>query len=254
MGIEILILSHKRAVRATTHRYVEGSKFLVAESQADAYRRAHPDVEVLTHPDSVYGMSAKREWTRVNFGDQIQLDDDSVGMYRIWRPPADRKRAVCSPATARDVIEATAETARELGAYLWGFGSHAHPLTYRGNRPFKFGGYTPSGAVGLLAGSRLFWPPDCTLPIEDYWICLLNAYHHRFGFYDCRFAFAFANTYTGQGGNEEFRTATAEQEATDFLRGHFGDAVQPKGKPQRHGATKRERNPSARTIRLPYRV
>ena len=79
----------------------------------------------------------------------------------------------------------------------------------------------------------MFWPTDTNLPISDHWICLLNAYYHRFAFYDKRFAFydkrfafGFHTTWAGQGGMAEYRHAKAEQEGTQYLQRAFGDAIE----------------------------
>jgi hypothetical protein len=146
-----------------------------------------------------------------------------------------------------------------MGAYLYGFGSHANPITYNPFNPFKFGGYTPGGATGHLREDKLFYP-STTLPVGDYWICLLNAYYHRYAFYDLRYAFAFKQTYTGAGGMAEFRfnatsdvTDDPEIEATRWLRRKFGKCIQVKHVDPR-GPTKHNRNRGARTIVLPYKV
>ncbi len=106
--------------------------------------------------------------------------------------------------------------------------------------------------MGLLKGSKLWVPTDSTLPIDDYWVCLLNAYYHRFAWYDCRYAFGFKDTYRGAGGMAEFRVGDREKAATQHLVKHFGAAVQPKA--SRGNATKRQRNQWGRKIEMPYRV
>lgn len=108
--------------------------------------------------------------------------------------------------------------------------------------------------MGLLAGSKLWFPTDCTLPIDDYWICLLNLYHHRFAWYDCRFAFGFKDTYRGRGGMAEFRVKDTERDATEYLVRHFGaDVVQRKAN-RGQAATKRQRNEWGRSIVVPWKV
>ena len=253
MPIEVVIVSHRRAGKVTTHKVVPDARVCVPASQADAYAQHHERGTLLVHPDSVVGLCAKRQWVYETVGDVMMLDDDAIGLFRIYRPARSHgRRELCSPRRAWELIQLAGETARKLGAFLFGFASHAHPLTYREHRPFRFGGYTPGGAMGLLAGSKLWWPTDCTLPIDDYWICLLNAYHHRFAWYDGRFAFGFRDTYTGAGGMAEFRVGDTEREATAYLLRWFGQAIRPKQ--LRGQATKRNRNRWARQIDLPYGI
>jgi len=255
--VRCLILSHKRAGRVMTHRYIANCEIVVPESQAEEYAKKHPELPQIVHPDSVVGAWAKRQWMLDLGVDQIQLDDDLIGIFRIWRHKGTRKKAVMSAERAYDLIQQTGDTARQMGAYVFGFASHANPMTFNGLRPFKFGGYTPSGAVGILKGSKLWFPTDTTLPGVDYWICLLNAYYHRYAWYDCRFAAGFHNTYWGEGGMTEFRAPRdgrePEIEALVHLRKYFGDAIQAASmKPS--AATERVRNPGRRKIVLPYRV
>lgn len=105
----------------------------------------------------------------------------------------------------------------------------------------------------MFRGSKLWFPTDCTLPIDDYWICLLNAYYHRFAWYDSRFAFGFKDTYRGRGGMAEYRVGDTEKAATEYLVQHFGPAVQPKSN-RNTNATKRQRNQWGRRIEMPYRI
>jgi hypothetical protein len=258
--LRVIILSHKRVGRVTTHKYVAGCEICVPESQADEYAKRYPDLQLLVHPDDVIGAAAKRQWLLDLGVDQFQLDDDMIGLYRIYRRRGAWKKSVVRPDRAREIIEATAETARELGAYLFGFGSHCNPMTYDALRPFRFGGYSPSGAVGILAGTpgcKISIPTETTLPFEDYWLCLINAYHHRYAFYDARFAAGFKLTYIGAGGNAEYRAPSSDGDepevlATRYLQKHFGDAIRE----SEYGSsvvTKRGLNPGRRQIRLPYR-
>jgi hypothetical protein len=256
--VRCLILSHKRAGRVATHKRVANCELAVAESQAEEYANAYPELPLIVHPE-LDGLPAKRQWLLEHVeGDQCQLDDDMLGFYRVYRRPRSWKRAVLGPERAWELVQRTAETARELGAFLFGWGKHAHPMSAHLLRPFKLGGYSPGGAMGILAGSKLWFPAETTLPLDDYWVCLLNAYHHRFAFYDGRFAAGFAGTYSSAGGMAEYRAPDGdgvepEVAATQYLRRFFGDAVRD----SRYGArniTRRERNPGRRQIVTPYRV
>jgi len=257
MEVPIVILSHKRAGRVTTHEHVKGAKVCVPEGQAEDYARFHAPETLLVHPDTVVGLCAKRQWVCERCGDVMMLDDDSNGLYRLYRPRDATiyraRRTRCSPTRAAEIVQAVAETARRLGAFLFGFGAHCNPVTYYPGRPFSFGGYTPGGSVGVLAGSKLWWPEDCTLPVDDWWVCLLNAYYHRYAYYDRRFAWSFAETYRRQGGMAEFRHQGAEEEATAYLIRHFGgEVVVHKWTPT--SVTRREFNTSPRRIQLPWRA
>jgi hypothetical protein len=172
--------------------------------------------------------------------------------------------AKMQPSEVYDRIQETARTAKELGAFLFGFGNHAQhrrhqelgqPMTYREHKPFRFGGYIAGGGLGLLEGSELSWPTDTTLPIDDWWISLQNAFYHRFAFVDCRFALGFNQTYTGVGGMAQYRVDDSEKKATEYLQASFGDCVQLVNRDvvmRTKKATWRQHNKWKRRITLPY--
>jgi hypothetical protein len=250
MGCEVVILSHKRAGRVTTHRHVAGALVCVPEGQVEEYARYHPRETLVVHPDGVVGLMAKRQWIYKIFGDVMMLDDDSLGMYRAYREQNAKQKAVVPPDRCRAIIEDTANIARKLGVFLFGFNSHCHPRAFNPNKPFKFGGYSPGGAMGLLKGSKLFFP-NLLLVVDDYWIHCLNAYYHRYEFMDMRFASGFNETYVGVGGLQEFREKDGEVKGTKWLKQKFGNVIQPKK--LNKVITKKNRNLSARTIVLPWK-
>ena len=162
--IDKLILSHKRAGKVTTHEHVAGCKLCVPRSQAEEYHEAYPKLELVVHPDEVVGLWAKRQWIKERFGDHVQMDDDMVCIFRLYRPAGRQgrswKKVALSPERAAELCDVTADRARRLGAYLWGFGQHAHPLTFGALKPFRFGGYTPGGLLGIMEGAKYFWPTN----------------------------------------------------------------------------------------------
>lgn len=249
MEIPLVILSHRRAGRVLTHKNIADTVLCVPESQVADYAQHHDRKTFIVHPDSIIGGSNKRQWVYERLGDVFFLDDDCTGMARLWRPKEGRKSATVSPRRAAEIIRNTAETAKECGAFLFGFGNHPNPITYHPLRPFCYGGYITGGAMGLLAGSKISHP-DTTLPLADFWVCLINAYHHRFSFVDTRFGFGFAETYTGTGGNSEFRKEDTEPKCFSYLRKHFGECV-VKGV-NKTGATTKQKNSGKRAIRLPF--
>lgn len=249
--MEVVILSHRRAGLVKSHQHVAGCLVCVPEGQADEYKRQQPELKLVTHPDDILGGCLKRQWIYDNFGDVFLLDDDSVGMRRLYRQAGSTKCLKVSRETTRAIIEETADTCRQLGAFLFGFNSHMNPAAYVPYRPFSFGRYM-AGAFGLLAGSKIKWP-DTTLPLGDYWAFLQNAHYHRIAFIDSRFGFGFVKTYNARGGSAEYRNTNTEQECFEFLVRNFGDVVQPGSKT---GISPKSvaRNPFKRRVRLPYHV
>jgi hypothetical protein len=229
---------------------VAGAVLCVPEPQAADYRAAHPGAEVVTHPDSVVGLSLKRQWVYEKFGDVFMLDDDVPALIRTYGlAPSTRGRL--SPDEARAAIEATAETARALGAYLFGFAATGDQRTYSPQAPFRLTGYCNGCALGLLAGSKLWFHPEA-VAVEDFWVSGLNAHHHRFAFFDTRFAAIQKATFANPGGLAEHRTPATEEADYKFLRRMFGDAVRLKTHDERFGRRARRSSAWARKMVLPY--
>jgi hypothetical protein len=114
-----------------------------------------------------------------------------------------------------------------LGAYLYGYLPYTSFLGSPHLRPFGFVGTILGGAMGILPGSRLYLPEGLTCGGEDAWICLLNAFYHRYCWIDKRFGLAFAKSGANPGGLMEHRgLGEGENEGAKLLRETFGSAVQ----------------------------
>jgi len=224
MEIKIVIPSHKRPERVLTKHVVADPIVCVPVSQGDNYRANNPEIEVVTHPDSVIGLTLKRQWIYEHFGDVFMLDDDIKSMRRVYH---ESEYLIKNKQLVREIIESTADVARQAGAYLFGFSKNPNPASYRSSRPIELTGYVTGCATGLLKGSKLFYDGriNCN---EDYWISCLNAYFHRIIYKDTRFVFEQAGTFTSTGGLAEFRNMQAEEDDFNYLREMFGDVVRLK--------------------------
>jgi hypothetical protein len=223
MPIPVLIASHKRATKITTHKKVANSIICIPESQLSEYREhVGNDYEIVCHPDSVIGLSWKRQWMYEHFGSAFHLDDDLLYMKRIYTETGEVDK--CTPQEIYNVIQATALAAREAGAYLFGFNTSGKPFTYAAMQPIQMSGYINTCAFGLLTGSKLYFRPEQRYQ-EDYWICGLNAYLNRTIWRDNRYYFHYGETWTGAGGLAEFRNMDTLEAILKELQGFFGDEV-----------------------------
>ncbi|MCP9765138.1 hypothetical protein EGI31_19565 [Lacihabitans soyangensis] len=220
--IKVLIASHKRADKITTHKKVANSIICIPESQLGEYREHCPDAEIVTHPDSIIGLSWKRQWMYEYFGDAFHMDDDLMYMKRIYTETGEKDKL--SPQEIFDVIQATARAARQSGAFLFGFNTSGKPFTYASLAPIQLSGYVNTCAFGLLEGSKLYFRPEQRYQ-EDYWICGLNAYLHRKIWRDNRFYFHYGDTWVGSGGLAEFRNMETLEKILGELQGFFGEYV-----------------------------
>lgn len=76
MSLNIVIPSYKRADCVLAKDLVANPIICVAESESGAYKEFNPECEIVTHPDSVKGLPAKRNWMVQHFGELFMLDDD----------------------------------------------------------------------------------------------------------------------------------------------------------------------------------
>jgi hypothetical protein len=177
----------------------------------------------------------------------MMLDDDLTRFSRLYIEPNSLRTSRISPEATFEIIRETARTARELGAYLFGFSSVADARNYKPQRPFRLTGYCNGSSFGLLKGSRVFFHKEA-VAVEDYFASLVNAYYHRYAFFDLRYGFVQERTFKNRGGQAEFRSMKSEEEDYKFLKKMFGASI------DQRPATERGR-PShewQRVIRLPF--
>lgn len=243
MEVKVVIPSHKRATRVLTTSAVENAILCVAESQADLYRKCNKGIEVVTHPDSVIGLARKRDWIIKYFGSVMMLDDDITHLTRIYTEKGEA--TMVEPDEAYDIIQMTANAAQQAGAYLFGFSTSPTPISYNSFNPIQLTGYVTGCAHGVLAGSKLWYNADIICN-EDYWISLLNAYHHRLIWKDTRFYWAQKDTFVNRGGLAEFRNLEAEEKDFHLLRKVFGEVVELR----KNKAN--AKHPFQKTLKLPF--
>lgn len=243
---QIVIPSHKRATRVRTTSVVANAKICIPESQADDYRRANPDCELVTHPDSVIGLARKRDWIIRHFQNVFMLDDDIDSMQRVYTEPGEKSQV--DPLTAYELIQATADACRQAGAFLFSFAHVPAPVLYNPLNPIDLAGYHTGCAHGVLAGSRLWYSPEIAVN-EDYWISCLNAFEHRLSWKDTRFYFQQKDTFVNPGGLAEFRNVAAEENDFNLLQRVFGaDVVTLK----KSSAKSKLKHPFQKTLKLPF--
>jgi hypothetical protein len=247
MEIKIVIPSHRRAERVRTAAIVPGAIICVPESQGAPYRKHNPENEVVAHPDNIVGLAPKRNWIYETFGNVMMLDDDLTRFSRLYLEANSLRSSRVSPDETVSIIQQTAYTAKQLGAYVFGFSSVADARNFKPQKPFRLTGYCNGSSFGLLKGSRVFFHKDATA-VEDYFASLVNAYYHRYAFFDLRFGFVQERTFKNLGGQAEFRSTESEKRDSQFLRRMFGDVIQQRP-PVKRGRASHEYQ---RVIKVPF--
>lgn len=123
--IPVVVPSAGRAAGLSTHKAFAEIIVCIPESELGQYRQFHPDLEYVTHPDSLKGLTLKKQWIYEKFGDVFLTDDDVRDVHRRARIEGEPVRLTGKE--ANDVVDATAESARNLGVYLFGFSRETHP-------------------------------------------------------------------------------------------------------------------------------
>lgn len=241
---KIVIPSHKRADRVKTTRLVADAIICVAESQADQYREYNPDIEIVTHPDTVVGLPPKLQWIYQKFQNVFFLDDDLLEFRAVYRT---QNLKIDDPLMVRDLIYKTAIEAKNAGCYLYGFSKDPNPLMYIAQEPIQLTGFVIGCATGIWHSDKLYW--DCSMKMKgDVWISLLNAYYYRKCWKDMRYCFTAEETFKNSGGLTEHRNVEREKEMFDYLKEHFGDVVVEK----KEMRLRKKRHPYEMTIKLPF--
>lgn len=226
---EVIIPSHRRAGKIPTLKILPDAKLCIPESQEAEYRQHHPEANIVTHPDSVRGLVAKRQWILDTYEDVFMLDDDISGMRNLVQPGGTpRPEMFVSGDHLMAIIERAHDTAEKLGVFLYGFTDMANPLTFDGRKPFALSGYVRGATMGIRPGSKLWFNKDI-VTAGGLWISLLNAYHHRMAFRDLRYGAHIVETGTGVGGLSQYRTEDNYRKDAALLEKFFGpDAIKKK--------------------------
>lgn len=222
--IKFVIPSHKRHDRVIARELVDDMIICVSKSQAPLYRQHNPDNEIVIHPDTLIGLSAKRQWIYEKFKQVWMIDDDVTAIKRVYT----EDNYIVDKPTATRILTQIYELAEDLNIYLFGIAKNPHPLNYNPQKPIFLSGFISGGVHGVrgFGESKIKWAPGFVN--EDVYISLLNAFHHRKCLIDTRFVFHQKDTFAATGGLSEFRTPEVFKKEYYELRRLFGDAVRRK--------------------------
>ena len=216
----------------TTHRLLEKFSVCVPEAQAREYcdvLSAYGFGSVVTHPDSIIGLTPKLNWMLDHLADDegiIFLDDDLEYLCRCYTDKSEAAaRKVTHPTTIEAVLLQTAQLAADLGVFFFGWESSEMAIRYYdGLSPFVASGFINGCAMGFRTGHGLRFD-ERIVAKNDYDIACLNAFRHRILFKDTRFAFCQRETFTGAGGQSFYRNSESEARDVRILREKYGDVI-----------------------------
>lgn len=220
--IKVVIPSHLRAKNVMTRDAVDNAIICVPESQKEEYEQYNIGSEIVTHPDSIKGITMKRQWIYDHFKNVFMIDDDVSSVNRLYTEVGEPSKM--KPDEVYQVIQWMGNVAKLMGCYLFGFNKNGNPAQYQELRPFQMSGFVNAGAFGLLEGSKLKYDPEVTVA-EDYQISCENALHHRKCYIDGRFSVVGKDTFMNRGGLSEYRTKSTEKKDTLWLRKTYGEII-----------------------------
>lgn len=221
--VPVVCMSYKRAGAVRSVSAVSNLILCVTESEAAAYRDAYPDNEVVAHPDEVRGYCPTKQWIWDRWSYRVfTMDDDLTEMRRMYDP---EQKPHMSMEEAYDAIQSTAETAREAGAFLWGFANYTMSYAYDVFQPFRMVQVVNGMSHGVFPGLDVRLPEDPYFFGSDYFVSAMNFFKHRFVWCDTRFGFYQVKTFRNPGGLSEFRTLDRERKSFEELQRLFGSQV-----------------------------
>lgn len=224
VDIKVVIPSMGRADRVLTKDAIRHAILCVPESEEADYREHNPGMEILTHPDSLKGLTLKRQFIIEHAANVFMIDDDIKSIDRLYVESGEPTKL--DPDEAFDIVQYIGNCAKLAGCFLFGISKEVNPLAYDEMHPIHLSGIL-NGDIGVLEGSKLFFHEKAVVS-EDYWISAYNAYLYRYCWIDKRFAARGVATFGNTGGCANIRTMEQEREDTLFLRKMFGEAIQLK--------------------------
>ena len=242
--IEIVIPSYMRADRVVTTQCISNAIICVPESQREEYQRYNPNNEIVCHPDSIKGLTLKRQWIYDHYPNVFMIDDDIQHIHRLYIERGEP--SALSADEAYDIVQYIGNCAKLAGCFLFGVSKEGNPLTYNDMNPIQMTGVL-NGTIGMLEGSGLYFHERAVVS-EDYWISALNAYEHRKCWIDSRFSVVGTKTFGNSGGCASYRTKRQEEADTLFLREMFGEAIHIKADTK----LAKRKHEFQRTLRIPF--
>jgi hypothetical protein len=201
--------THGRAGRVHTFQVLPDIPLVVAKSQVPLYREAHPEAELIEHPDDVVGIAPKRQWIVDNLGPRVMMFDDDLKHMVDLQVGAGEDARVKDPQIVRDLTYRLFDMADEMGVHVCGFNTYLDPALYRPHRPFSLRHMVSGHCLGLIADERLRLPQMPHMLTDDLYVSAMAAYHDRMLLTDNRYGLAMQDTIE----NERVMVAA------------FGDAV-----------------------------
>lgn len=226
--LKIVIPSHKRADRVKCKKLLVDPILCVAESQKEEYAYYNPELEIVTHPDSVIGLIPKRNWMYNHFGkDLFMVDDDVNAFHSLTIVPGEAPNIKDKVFITRKVQELH-ELAQLLECSVYGFTNKYSPVMFHTDIWYALNYPITGCAYGCLPSENVWWNENLKLK-EDYWISSYMKHKERKILVSLLFNFVQTDTFVNPGGLSAIRNHDEEMRTIMEMRKYFGESVRLKG-------------------------
>lgn len=224
-SIKIISPSYKRAGNVRAVEVFQDKLILaVHEFEADDYKKAYPDNEIMVMPDDIGGNMAKvRNYIRdhCNCRYLVMIDDDveEIGYHE------DMKRYPIGLIAIMDFLEHGFKIAEDVGTILWGLNLQADPKFYREYSPFSFLAPVLGPFSCHIVDDVKHIRYDERLGLnEDYDYALQVAHKYHKIFRNNKYYYI-AGHLTGQGGCGAYRVLDEERKQSEIMLKKWGRKV-----------------------------
>ena len=182
----------------------------------------------MTHPDDIIGLVPKRNWMAKHFGEIFMLDDDVHAVKNLMAEKGELT-VVKDPAAITAIIHNLYEMACLLDVHVFGFTSRISPVMYDETAYLSLSNMITGCSYGVRYNKNVWWNEELKLK-EDFRISCYMKFKERRILTDLRYNFARKGTFISEGGLASIRNREEEKRSIMFIKKHFGDSINMKGK------------------------
>lgn len=195
----------------------------VAESEAEDYKKNYPKAEMVTHPDSIKGLTPK-----LNFIMKYALDNGYDGMVKV---DDDFEKCICLTPfrysmdieETQQMLEAEMVLCLDSGTNLFTFNQTADVRRYEAHYPFRLFSSVRIGIYGVLFKDRpVQWFDERFKLKQDIDYAFQTLYNFRHMIVDFRYSFEYEKTFESVGGCSVYRNSKSEEDSIDNLKRKWG--------------------------------
>lgn len=116
-----------------------------------------------------------------------------------------------------------------LDVHVFGFTSRISPVMYDETAYLSLSNMITGCSYGVRYNKNVWWNEELKLK-EDFWISCYMKFKERRILTDLRYNFAQKGTFVSEGGLASIRNQEEEKRSIMFIKKHFGDSINMKGK------------------------